>query len=148
MNLFKKLKKKPIKPFHCSIDKASYHEFISFDDAETWGMGHYSPWANAYKKYFFSQMPDIKSTAHCCLKNQLNFTADIATAKSMIISGTIPRHPHFQKYPFTLQPWQMPFCLHQQPIRVWLHTARYLLSLSRPSLKLMKMKRYTVKTAL
>lgn len=53
MNLLKKLKKKTIKPFHCSIDKAACHEFTSFDDAETWGMGHYSPWAKAYKKVFF-----------------------------------------------------------------------------------------------
>jgi hypothetical protein len=43
MNLFKKLKTKPVKPFHCSIDKAAFHEFTSFDDAETWGMDHYSP---------------------------------------------------------------------------------------------------------
>lgn len=53
MNLLKKLKQKTIKPFHCSIDKAACHEFTSFDDAETWGMGHYSPWAKAYKKVFF-----------------------------------------------------------------------------------------------
>lgn len=48
-----KLNPKPIKPFHCSIDKASYHEFTSFDDAETWGMDHYSSWAKTYKKVFF-----------------------------------------------------------------------------------------------
>lgn len=104
MNLFKKLKIKPIKPFHCNIDKASYHEFTSFDDAETWGMNHYSTWAKTYKKVFFFQMPDIKNTAHYGLKNLLNFTADIATVKSMSISGTTPRHQHFQKFQYTQQP--------------------------------------------
>ena len=53
MNLFKKLKTKTVKPFHCSIDKTSYHEFTSFDSAEAWGLDHYSSWAKAYKKVFF-----------------------------------------------------------------------------------------------
>lgn len=53
MNLFKKLPPKSNKPFHCSIDKASCHEFASFNDAEAWGMNHYSPWAKTYKKVFF-----------------------------------------------------------------------------------------------
>ena len=47
MNLFKKLKTKTVKPFHCSIDKTSYHEFTSFDSAEAWGLDHYSSLAKA-----------------------------------------------------------------------------------------------------
>lgn len=52
MNLFKKLPPKSNKPFHCSIDKASCHEFVSFNAAEAWGMNRYSPWAKTYKKVF------------------------------------------------------------------------------------------------
>ena len=52
MSLFKKRNAPPTKPFICHIDKTSYHEFASFDDAENWGMSRYSAWANTYKNVF------------------------------------------------------------------------------------------------